>query len=846
MLPNLVEFAVGVGPPPPRPTTDIVSGLDRLINDRTKQSRILSDRLDQIEPEFFDRLRMYLREQCIKSQEIKTPKLTQQAAIDAAVSYFNESSRGQLILPCGTGKTLTAMWIAEELGGNRFLIMVPSLSLMSQTLREWAANISFRPFRYLCLCSDTSVDLGNDAPVEHLYDMDVPVTTEADSVAQFLGQNQTHPSVLFSTYQSSRVLVEAVQKTGCRFDVAIFDEAHRTTGSNVGLWNLALHDAHIPVSKRIFMTATPRIYAPHISKKAKDNDILLYSMDDTEVYGAPFYEMTFGEAIEKALITDYKVVIICVTDREVRELILQGGRIIADDNIEYDAKAVAKQVAILKAINRYKLRKIFTFHGKVSGAKAFTATNAPVSIKQIAAKIEPSLAELSLFHINGAMPAGTRNGIIKEFKAADTGIMSNARCLNEGVDVPAVDTVAFIDPKKSLTDIVQATGRALRRAEWKDRGYIFIPVVVDEESNPENLIASSDFDTVWEVIQAMLDQDQRLEAIVSQLRTMQGEGKEGSDTYGKLMSEFRDRIEIVNLPKKIEYAQFTESLYTKMIEISAKSWDFWYGLTIRYKEKYGTPNALQNYITPNVDSLGMWQSRQRADYKNDKLSAERIGRLEEIGFVWDLFNEAFEKGYEETVRYKEQFDTPNAPANYITADTFNLGTWQSVQRRNYKQNKIAPERVERLEAIGFVWNPLDEAFEQGFIETVRYKEQKGTPNAPWYYVTSERFKLGSWQSHQRRNYKRDILSSDRIKRLLDIGFAWDLIDEAFEKGYEETVRYKELFGTPNAPQRYNTVEGFKLGLWQSRQRINYKQNKLSPKRIKRLEEIGFDWQKGKK
>ena len=281
------------------------------------------------------------------------------------------------------------MWIAEKIGGSRILVMVPSLSLMSQTLREWAANTSLKPFRYLCLCSDTTVDLGEDSPVEHLYEMDVPVTTDAEVISEFLKNEPAITSILLSTYQSSKVLSEAVKKTGIDFDTAIFDEAHRTTGSDVGVWNLAIDDKNVPIKKRIFMTATPRIYAPHISKKAKEKDILLYSMDDNEVYGKPFYEMTFGQAIEKELITDYKVVIICVTDREVREIIQQGGRVVTDDNKEWDAKAFAKQVALIKALDAYKLKKVFTFHSRVPSAKAFTQTDSPYSIKQVIKMLSP-------------------------------------------------------------------------------------------------------------------------------------------------------------------------------------------------------------------------------------------------------------------------------------------------------------------------------------------------------------------------------------------------------------------------------------------------------------------------
>jgi len=907
-----------------RITITNANSLPTAINDRTNQSRILVDRFDQLDSDFFDRLRLYLKEQRIEPQKKKTPHQTQQEAIESALSYFKESNRGQLILPCGTGKTLVAMWIAEKIGGNRILIMVPSLSLMSQTLREWAANTSLKPFRYLCLCSDTTVDLGKDSPVEHLYEMDVPVTTDTGVVSEFLKNEPSIISILLSTYQSSKVLTEAVKNAGIDFDTAIFDEAHRTTGSDVGVWNMAIDDKNVSIKKRIFMTATPRIYAPHISKKAKEKDILLYSMDDNEIYGKPFYEMTFGQAIEKNLITDYKVVIICVTDREVREIIQQGGEVTTDDSKEWDAKAFAKQVALVKALNAYNLKKVFTFHSRVPSAKAFTQPDSPYSIKEVIKLAGASTADknINLFHVNGTMSSGYRNGIMKEFRESEIGIMSNARCLIEGVDVPAVDTVAFIDPKKSIIDIVQATGRALRKAEWKEKGYIFIPVVVDEDTTPEDFLKSSDFDTVWEVLQAMMGQDQRLESIVSQLRTMQGENKEDSEKWQNIMSEYAEKVEFYKLTEKIDHKRFIKKLYTKTIELIARSWDFWYGLTLRHKEEFGEANAPYEYTTSEGFKLGQWQTDQRQFYKKGKISKDRIQKLQDVGFKWfkyeELLDEKFKKGLHETIRYKEYFGSPNAPQGYKTPEGYALGSWQMNLRKYYKKGKLSPYRIKRLEEIGFKWLPKDEfmqeSFDKGISETLNYKKQFNDSNAPQTYKTQTGyplglwqanirqyyknrqlapdrlklleeigfkwvikedafekafengfqktlefkaqnkgnpnasrsvnlagFKLGSWQSEQRQLYRKKLLASDRIKRLEEIGFKWVLKDEAFEKGFRESLRYKEQSKSLHAPNKYITDRGYKLGKWQSEQRTKYKNSKLSSDKIYRLEDIGFKW-----
>ena len=325
------------------------------IDDRVRQSRILADRFDALDTDFFERLTAYLKTQRIVPPAKKLPHITQREAIAAAVKYYGKNNRGQLILPCGAGKTLASIWISEKLAAKKIMIMLPSLSLLSQTLKEWAINSSL-PFRYLCVCSDTTVDLGNDSPIENISDMDVPVTTELKEIQKFLNATSSKTSIIFSTYQSSKVLSDAVRKSGTTFDIGIFDEAHRTAGAKIGVWGIALDDENIPINKRIFMTATPKIYAPHITKKAEEEDILICSMDNTDMYGKPFYEIGFAEAVSRGHITDYKVIVICVTDSEVKALIEKGGKVITDQDHEWDAKALAKRIALVKGIRAYDLR----------------------------------------------------------------------------------------------------------------------------------------------------------------------------------------------------------------------------------------------------------------------------------------------------------------------------------------------------------------------------------------------------------------------------------------------------------------------------------------------------------
>ncbi|MBU4582086.1 MAG: helicase associated domain-containing protein, partial [Proteobacteria bacterium] len=268
--------------------------------------------------------------------------------------------------------------------------------------------------------------------------------------------------------------------------------------------------------------------------------------------------------------------------------------------------------------------------------------------------------------------------------------------------------------------------------------------------------------------------------------------------------------------------------------------------TLLYKQSTGNPNAPRGYKTDEGFRLGIWQKIQRGNYKRGKLSPDRIKRLEEIGFTWrEKIEELFEKGFQGTLFYKESTGNPNVPNKYKTAEGFGLGSWQNNQRSSYRKGKLSPDRIKRLEDIGFTWEK-DVLFEKGFQETLLYKESTGNPNVQATYKTSKGFLLGSWQTYQRTKYRKGDLSPERIARLEKIGFKWNMQEEKFGKGFQETLLYKENTGIPNAPKIYKTAEGYGLGAWQNNQKKKYWNGELSPDRIKRLEEIGFTWEKQEK
>lgn len=274
---------------------------------------------------------------------------------------------------------------------------------------------------------------------------------------------------------------------------------------------------------------------------------------------------------------------------------------------------------------------------------------------------------------------------------------------------------------------------------------------------------------------------------------------------------------------------------------------------MRYKERFDNPNAPVNYKTPEGFSLGYWQSHQRQYYFKKVLSKNRIRQLNAIGFKWGekkesltlkIIGRSWDYWFRLTLRYMEQFDTPNAPRTYETQEGFKLGIWQRNQRIYYAKGKLREDRAKKLDKIGFrLHDHRDEAFERGILETKKYKKQFGNPNSIKRYRSPDGFNLGTWQQARRQEYAEGVLSQDKIKRLEAIGFVWNILDDRFEEGFKETLKYKEQFGDPNAPQKYRTPEGYRLGEWQSYRRAAYAKKRLSPDRVKRLEEIGFKWRR---
>jgi predicted helicase len=470
----------------------------------------------------------------------------QAEAISNILAGFNEIDRGKLVMACGTGKTFTALRLMERstpAKNGRVLFLAPSISLISQSLREWTAE-GLEPFHAFVVCSDTKV--GRDEEDISTHDLAYPATTDARKLAKAAGLlSKDRRTVVFSTYQSIQVVADAQKQGLGEFDLIICDEAHRTTGLTLpGEDPSEFQKVHqnqvVRGKKRVYMTATPRIYGDASKTKASDAGAVIYSMDDEETYGHEFYRLGFGKAVERDLLSEYKVLIVAVKEAEMAKLANNFNNAYKlDEKKAIDIRFATKIVGSWKGLSKRGLvlvgedgqeedlaedispmRRAVAFSKSIKDSKQTTEVfSRLVELYQSAhdGEEQAGMVDCTLDHVDGTMNALVRQSALDWLKA-DIGadqcrILSNARCLSEGIDVPALDAVVFFDTRESIVDIVQSVGRVMRKAPGKQYGYIILPVCIPSEKVKDyNSYIDSDpqFKGIWKVIKALRAHDESL------------------------------------------------------------------------------------------------------------------------------------------------------------------------------------------------------------------------------------------------------------------------------------------------------------------------------------------------
>ncbi|MBC2834062.1 DEAD/DEAH box helicase [Paragemmobacter straminiformis] len=517
-----------------------------------------------------------------KSEIVLEPKKElrphQADALAAVKAGLTQHDRGKIIMACGTGKTFTALKIAEEVVGahGAILFLVPSLALMAQTVREWTTD-SEVPLRSFAVCSDTQVGrrrVGKDDVAEiTTLDLAFPATTDASSLAK--GLSVTAPgkmTVIFATYQSIQTISDAQHVHGMsRFDLIICDEAHRTTGATIDGQEesnfVKVHrDDVVGGKKRIYMTATPRIFGDAAKSKAGDLGVTLATMDDEAVFGPTLFYRGFGWAVQEGLLTDYKVIVLAMDEglvarsMQTRMADPTSGLVLDDATRILGCYKALTKMDILSDVgaDTQPMRRALAFCRDIASSKLVQDEFAAVVTDYLAnAEVKEREGDLvdhqlrcEINHVDGTFNAKTRGELLDWLKAESDDntcrILTNARCLSEGVDVPALDAIMFLHPRKSQIDVVQSVGRVMRRAPGKRMGYVILPIGVPADKSPEEALNDNEkYRIVWQLLNALRAHDERFDATINQASL-------GQDVSDKIQIIGMDSVELKAVTATVE------------------------------------------------------------------------------------------------------------------------------------------------------------------------------------------------------------------------------------------------------------------------------------------------------
>ncbi|MBD3797461.1 MAG: DEAD/DEAH box helicase family protein [Campylobacterales bacterium] len=590
-------------------------------------------------------------------------------------------NRLQYISACGTGKTLVGFNIVQDAlkeQDQTLILFFPSLALIKQTYEAYLDyGMNTKEIDILFVCSDETVYCGADEECIEISKDEVPfeVTTEAEKISTFLEGNSKN-KVIFSTYHSSRILGEAFSQTKRSADLALYDEAHKTASSNDSYYNYSLDDENIKILKRLFMTATPK----HKNVLDKEHDELLFSMNNPERYGEVVEQYSIRKAIDEGVVVPYKIIVSIVDDEEVEAIRAKNT---SDTLKNMDLKKAAKIIALSKSVEKYNIKKGLVFAERISRSKEYS-------------KAYDELMPGFNIHLDSNNTTKQVYGAFEHMAKASKSMLFNATLLSEGVDVPSVDLVAFMEKTESSINIAQRIGRATRLDPNNPEkiGYVFIPIFLSspDEDIYDAALKSGDFNEMLEIINVMAEQDEILYSVFSSSR----KDPKGSKEKLKSFIEFDDNTNRFNISER-EYLR--DKIELEVLDSIASSWDKYYELLKEYYEEFGKLPA-KSTIYKDF-KLGIWLNTQRSFLANNTLLKNKIKRLDDVDPTWKMSKHelAWNRNYELLKEYYDEFNC--LPTQSTKYKGVNIGRWHT---KNRLIKKLSREKKDLLNLITPTWD----------------------------------------------------------------------------------------------------------------------------------------------
>ncbi len=673
-----------------------------------------------------------------KRQKLIIPRDYQKDAVDAIVKSLQCNDRAHAVMACGTGKTLVSLWVSEALKANTIVVFVPSLALIHQYMNEWLKCIKFESFSCMIICSSKNIMKKDEFSVNNIISEGFKVSTSRVELNKFLIDKEVETKIIFCTYQSSHVLAKIKKQ---RYDFAIYDEAHRTTGVEIGEFNVTLEN--IKIDKRLFVTATPKQITYIKNKKSSE----IYSMDNERIYGPRSFTLGFNDAISKGIISDYRVIISFLGDvKDVKD--------VKDVHSEF----YHKSNGLIKAIKKSGASKCITYHNSVSEAHEFSK----YLIKN------KDFNDFEVFHLSGYMKMVDRNNILNKFKVSKSCIITNSRCLTEGVDVPDADMIAFLNSKNSKVDIVQAIGRVVRKSKGKKIGNIFLPILLKSDiSDIKSAIKATNYEVVWNVLNTISSSDFELSDIAK--KTPEKAFLRGVPTRNI------DRYTYIDCPFS---AEEMEHLIT--VNFVEKSSDIYFEKMVAHLKKLieKCKKTRKNMFGPfgmcKDNELKKFSERMRRMYRENALEENKIVRLQSVGFKWDVKLDSFEENLDCWKEYKKTKKSDSLLAEKARK-------WESYIRQSFFDKTLRADYLEKLIDCGFEFTPHNSKWNKSFNEI----KSIGAKN-----ITDPKHLV--WVQRQRYLFRSNKLPAERKEQLDAIGvFFGKKVDDIFSNQYNEFLDLQE-------------------------------------------------------
>ncbi|MDP3351957.1 MAG: Helicase associated domain protein [Hydrogenophaga sp.] len=783
----------------------------------------------------------------MRARKIKKPAPHQREALSAITNAMRSASRASVVMACGTGKTLVEMWASQAMDKTRTIVFVPTINLLQQVFHEWRdQNKGAGDFRALCVCSDSSVGTepegeGGSGETDEVVlgagDIDFPTCTAPAVVNAFLNDAKKDPlarAVIFCTYHSAHIVGQAMamRRKGDRsIGLGIFDEAHKTACAVGKPFGYALSDDNLHIDKRLFFTATPRVAVAKTVRK-KQGNAPFYDMADTACYGEQIYTLSFAEAAARGLIVPYKIVISVIDDASITSDHILRYVVKSKDGF-VDASVVAKQVALRRAMEKYGLKKAITFHRTIASAQIFAHTTD--SAKDDGVRLIDGL------HVFGEQGNAEREAVMQRFKTSDRGVISNARCLTEGVDVPSVDLVAFMDPRKSKIDIVQAAGRAMRLAgPQKTCGYILLPLHLNlhDGESAEQALLRSDFSVVADVLGALAENDEAFKDIIRAAAGGSGCGLSSVVSVDFDASMAFDR-------KVFDQHKFIKAIETRLMNETLSSFDWLVSKLKAFRDEKGHCRVPNQYKTASGYPLGSRCTAEKTAAKHANYSEVRRKVLSDLGLDLDVkpTRRAAETILTMIREFKAEHGHCEVPIKHLLPNGYPLGD-RCVKERNRAQKEGYPtSKKHALEALGFrfVTRKRDEKCEELFKRLEAYRKQTGSCKVPIKYVCDDGFTLGTRLTREKQLARLDGYPMDRRIALEKLGVKVAAAGRKFPRAelIPNLERFVEQHGHCDVPRNYETPDGFPLWAKCEAERILAKKPGYEEEQKAKLSALGF-------